>query len=309
MSLEVKNLTKVYDDQKAVDNASFRLKAGEIVGFLGPNGAGKTTTMKMLTSYIPPTSGEAYVMGKNVAENPLETKSRIGYLPEHNPLYGGMYVREFLYFIARLHGLSNRSDHVDRVVELTGLKKEQHKLVRALSKGYRQRLGLAQALIHDPQVLILDEPTSGLDPNQLVEIRSVIRTIGKKKTILFSSHIMQEVQALCERVIIIHEGKIVADGLIDELDTDATKRKSVISVRIDSAVEASFFKDINSVINIEQKSNTHFHLTGNSDKGEDLRMKIYDYFRDKDVRILEMQRLRTQVEDVFQNLTRSRKSD
>lgn len=305
MSIEVKNLTKTYGTQNAVDNVSFKLQPGEIVGFLGPNGAGKTTTMKIITSYISPSKGDAYVSGIDVAEHPLKARKLIGYLPEHNPLYDGMYVREFLRFVARLHDLKERDKHVDRVVELTGLKKEQHKHVRALSKGYRQRLGLAQALIHDPEVLILDEPTSGLDPNQLVEIREVIRSIGKDKTILFSSHIMQEIEALCERVIIIHEGKIVADGDIEQLDTRNRNQETVVLLEIDDGVNEEFLTRIPNVSHVVKKQKNLFHVYGESKP--DLRADIYDYMKQSQYRILEMQRVRKHVEDVFQSLTKNQK--
>lgn len=304
MSIEIQNLTKIYGTQKAVDNASFQLSTGEIVGFLGPNGAGKTTTMKILTSYITPTSGEAFVVGKNVVEDPMETRKNIGYLAEHNPLYLSMYVREYLRFIASLHKLKNVNREVDRVVSLTGLGKEQHKIVRALSKGYRQRLGLAQALIHDPKVLILDEPTSGLDPNQLVEIRDVIRTIGQDKTILFSSHIMQEVEALCERLIIIHEGKIVADTHIDEIDAINKGSKSVVSIELSRNVDIKFFQKIPNVDKVIKKPHNRYVVHGSGEG--DLRANIYAYFKSSDISILEMQRIKRDVEDVFQSLTKKR---
>ena len=211
MSIEVQNLTKVYGTQKAVNNISFEAKSGEILGFLGPNGAGKSTTMKMLTGYIPPTEGSATVGGFDVATNSLKVRELIGYLPEHNPLYTDMYVREYLTFVARLHHISNVEKRVDEMIELTGLGLEQRKKIGQLSKGYRQRVGLAQALIYNPQVLILDEPTAGLDPNQLADIRGVIQQLGKEKTVIFSTHIMQEVQALCHRVLIINRGEIVAN--------------------------------------------------------------------------------------------------
>src|SRR5574338_1023407 len=217
MSIEVKNLLKVYGEQKAVNNISFKVNKGEIVGFLGPNGAGKSTTMKIITGYLQQTSGEAFVSGINVAESPIETKKRIGYLPEANPLYYDMYVREYLGFIAEVHGLSNRNQAVEDAIQIVGLGTEARKKLGQLSKGYKQRVGLAAALIHSPEVLILDEPTSGLDPNQIVEIRDVIRQEGKNKTVLFSTHILQEVEAICDRVIIINKGEIVADDTLTNL--------------------------------------------------------------------------------------------
>jgi ABC-2 type transport system ATP-binding protein len=217
MSIEVKNLVKEYGEQKAVNAISFRLDKGEIVGFLGPNGAGKSTTMKILTGYLHQTSGEAYVCGINVTEQPLETKKKIGYLPELNALYYDMYVREYLDFIASLHHVADKKAAIENVIGLTGLTIESKKKIGQLSKGYKQRVGLAAALIHDPEVLILDEPTSGLDPNQIIEIREVIRQQGKNKTVLFSSHILQEVEAMCDRVIIIYKGELVADDKLANL--------------------------------------------------------------------------------------------
>lgn len=219
MSIKIQNLSKVYGTQKAVDNISFEINKGEIVGFLGPNGAGKSTTMKIMTGYIPATEGTAEINGFDVKTNPMQVKQTIGYLPEHNPLYLDMYVREFLEFVGSMYGLSgkNLKNRIDDVIELVGLSIEKHKKIGQLSKGYRQRVGIAQALIHDPEVLILDEPTTGLDPNQLVEIRGLIKQIGQNKTVVFSTHIMQEVEAICDRVVIINRGKIVADGNLNEL--------------------------------------------------------------------------------------------
>jgi ABC-2 type transport system ATP-binding protein len=217
MSIEIKELTKVYGTQKAVNDISFTANKGGVLGFLGPNGAGKSTTMKMITGYLTPNSGTIKVCGIDVISDPLAAKRKIGYLPEANPLYYDMYVKEYLSFIAGVHGLKNINQSVADALELTGLGPEAHKKTGQLSKGYKQRVGLAAALIHDPEVLILDEPTSGLDPNQIIEIRNVIREQGKQKTILFSSHILQEVQAICERVIIIDRGSIVADDLVNNL--------------------------------------------------------------------------------------------
>ena len=219
MSIRVSNLTKQYGLQRAVDDISFEVNEGEIVGFLGPNGAGKSTTMKVITGFLPPTSGSILVAGENVVENPMAVKSMLGYLPEHNPLYQDMFVHEFLDFIAQVFGLKSerKAKRIGEMVHLCGLGAEQNKKIGTLSKGYRQRVGLAQALIHDPKVLVLDEPTSGLDPNQLVEIRNLIRRVSKDKTVLFSSHILQEVEALCDRVVVINQGKIVADDRIENL--------------------------------------------------------------------------------------------
>ena len=217
MSLSVKNVSKQYKNQKAVNDISFELKSGEIVGFLGPNGAGKSTTMKIITCFIPPTNGTISVCGLDVSSDHLKVKKKVGYLAENNPLYHDMYVREFLNFIASLHKVKNKNSRVKEMIELVGLQKEEHKKIGTLSKGYKQRVGLAQAMIHDPEVLILDEPTSGLDPNQIIEIRELIKNFGKNKTVLLSTHIMQEVESMCDRVIIINEGKIVADDSVEAI--------------------------------------------------------------------------------------------
>ena len=223
MSIVVKNVTKVFDTQYALDDVSFEVKKGEIVGFLGPNGAGKTTMMRIITCLIPPTKGDVSVCGLDIWNDSLELRKRIGYLSEANPLYYDMYVREFLEFIAGVHHLKDKKASVASIIEQTGLGPEQHKKIGALSRGYKQRVGIAQALIHNPEVLILDEPTTGLDPNQLIEIRSLIRNYGKDKTVLLSTHIMQEVQAMCDRVIIINKGKLVADTAVADLPSIAEK--------------------------------------------------------------------------------------
>jgi len=220
LSISVQQLSKNYGSQKAVDEISFEASPGKILGFLGPNGAGKSTTMKMLTCYLPQTSGKAFVCGFDISNDSLQVRKNIGYLPESNPLYHDMYVREFLYFVGNTYHLQNLKSKIEEVILATGLEKEQHKKIGQLSKGYKQRVGLAQAIIHDPKVLILDEPTSGLDPNQLIEIRKLIKELGKTKTVIFSTHIMQEVEAICDEVIIINKGKIVANnslkGLLEE---------------------------------------------------------------------------------------------
>ena len=223
--IEVKNITKVYDGQRALDDVSFKVKEGEVVGLLGPNGAGKSTLMKILTCYIPPTEGEAFVCGHSIYEEPLQVRRMIGYLPEHNPLYLDMYVREFLRFVAGIYQLKEIDDKVEKMIERVGLTSESNKRIGQLSKGYRQRVGLAQALIHDPKVLILDEPTTGLDPNQLEEIRSVIIEAGKHKVVLLSTHIMQEVEAMCSRAIIINHGKIVSDDTMADITSQQLTEK------------------------------------------------------------------------------------
>ena len=227
MSIVVKNVTKIYGKQHALNNVSFEIKKGEVVGFLGPNGAGKSTMMKIITCFLPPTSGDVSVCGLDIWNDSLELRKKVGYLSEANPLYYDMYVREFLEFIAGIHHLKNVKAEVDRVIKMTGLELEQHKKIGALSRGYKQRVGIAQAIIHNPEVLILDEPTTGLDPNQLVEIRNLIKQYGKNKTVLLSTHIMQEVEAVCDRVIIINHGNIVADTTIDKLPRDSASLENL----------------------------------------------------------------------------------
>jgi len=233
MSIKVENLLKQYGEQRAVDGISFEIGKGEIVGFLGPNGAGKSTTMKMITGYLQPDEGRIEICGKAVKGESLETKKKIGYLPELNPLYTDMYVREYLGVMAGLHGVDSAKSRIEEVIELTGLKLESHKEIGQLSKGYKQRVGLAAALLHDPEVLILDEPTTGLDPNQIIEIREVIRNLGSEKTVLFSTHILQEVEALCSRVIIIHKGRIAADEALNDL-LNGTLQKGLNDVSLQS---------------------------------------------------------------------------
>jgi ABC-2 type transport system ATP-binding protein len=250
MSIVVSDLTKIYGTQRAVDGISFEARPGEILGFLGPNGAGKSTTMKMATTYLPPTAGSISVCGYDVVAQPMAVRERVGYLPEHNPLYLDMYVQEYLAFAASAHRMGGQQARqgIARAIELVGLGKEQHKPIRALSKGYRQRVGLAQALLHDPEVLILDEPTTGLDPNQIVEIRGVIREVSRQKTVVLSTHIMQEVQALCSRVVIIREGKIVADSPIEELRGGA---EWVLRAEFEGPCPPEAFQGIAGVVQVE----------------------------------------------------------
>ena len=251
MSIEVKNLLKVYGEQKAVNNISFKVDKGEIVGFLGPNGAGKSTTMKIITGYLQQDGGEAFVSNVSVTKEPLTTKKKIGYLPEANALYYDMYVREYLGFVSEVHKIENKKAKIESVIQLTGLTVESKKKIGQLSKGYKQRVGLAAALIHDPEVLILDEPTSGLDPNQIVEIREVIRQQGKNKTVLFSSHILQEVEAICDRVIIINKGEIVADDKLSNLQK-RNEDKHIVVVNFKEPVDKALLDRINDADSIEQ---------------------------------------------------------
>ena len=295
-------MTKIYDTQLAVNDVSFEAKQGEVLGFLGPNGAGKSTTMKILTCFIPQTEGKAEVCGFDVETQPMEVRRRIGYLPENNPLYKDMYVKEYLSFAARLHKVPNSRKRVAEMIERTGLGREQHKLIGALSKGYRQRVGLAQAMLHDPEVLILDEPTSGLDPNQLVEIRSVIKQLGKEKTVIFSTHIMQEVQALCDRVLIINKGKIVADDPIGQLQ-NRVSAELVVTVEFNQAAHENKLRHIRHVKRVENLGKNRWRLT--SDAAQDIRGDVFRFAVDNQLTLLEMHKEVFSVEDVFQELTRS----
>jgi ABC-2 type transport system ATP-binding protein len=301
MSVKVSNLTKLYGQQKALDNISFELKNGEILGFLGPNGAGKSTMMKILTCYIPQTAGKAEVCGFDVAENPIEVRKNIGYLPEHNPLYLDMYVREYLEFVAGLFKLKNIKERVSEMIEITGLTPERHKLIGALSKGYRQRVGIAQALIHNPPVLILDEPTSGLDPNQLVEIRQLIKNIGKEKTVMFSSHIMQEVEATSDRVIIINKGRIVADKKASELQS-SSKAQQIITVEFDKPVDEKLLRKIAGVEKVVAENNKLFKLYSSSQS--DLRAEVSQFAQQQQVLILTLQKEEQKLENIFRELTK-----
>lgn len=301
MSVKVEGLTKTYGSQKAVNEVTFEASKGQVLGFLGPNGAGKTTTMKILTCFIPQSSGKAFVCGYDTEEHPMEVRKRIGYLPEHNPLYKDMYVREYLHFITGLHKLPHRKKRVDEMIEMTGLGREQKKLIGALSKGYRQRVGLAQAMMHDPDVLILDEPTSGLDPNQLAEIRKLITQIGKEKTVLFSTHIMQEVQALCDWVVIINRGKIVANDNIESLQQLVTG-ELMVTVEFLSKVNRSQLASIRGVKKVADLGNNRWQLTAN--KNDDIRRDVFLFAVNNKLILLGMQQELYSVEDVFQQLTK-----
>ncbi|MEM8525168.1 MAG: gliding motility-associated ABC transporter ATP-binding subunit GldA [Bacteroidota bacterium] len=301
MSVVVEQLTKTYGAQKAVNQLSFEAQKGEIVGFLGPNGAGKTTTMKILTSYIPKSSGKATVCGFDVEENSTESRRRIGYLPEHNPLYKDMYVKEYLLFIARLHKeVSNKRQRVQEMIEQTGLGREQHKKIGMLSKGYRQRVGLAQAMLHNPKVLILDEPTSGLDPNQLVEIRSLIQQLGKEKTVIFSTHIMQEEQAICDRVLIINKGKLVANDPIQNLQ-NRVKGSSLVSIEFKEDVKTAQLQAIEGVQEVKNAGKRKWQLISSVE--EDIRADVFKFAVANQLTLLEIRQEVFSVEDIFQKLT------
>jgi len=301
MSVKVNNLSKIYGEQRAVNNITFEAKKGEILGFLGPNGAGKTTTMKILTGFIPQSEGTAEVCGFDTETESMEVRRRIGYLPEHNPLYKDMYVREYLDFVAGLHGIKNKKSRVAEMVEMTGLTREQNKPIGALSKGYRQRVGLSQALMHDPEVLILDEPTSGLDPNQLVEIRSLIKQIGEQRTVIFSTHIMQEVQALCDRVLIINKGNLVADDTIDTLQQRVTG-ESVVTVEFAETTNAKKLETIKGVKRVNVLKDKTYQIFANADS--DIRAEVFRFAVDNRLTLLGMQKEVFSVEDVFRKLTK-----
>ncbi len=296
MSIKVEQLTKIYGTQKALNNVSFEVEKPEIVGFLGTNGAGKSTMMKILTTYINATEGSASVNGYNVVTNTKEAQQSVGYLPEHNPLYLDMYVMEYLAFNARIYNVEK--SRINDIIELTGLTPEAHKTIGQLSKGYRQRVGLANALLHNPDVLILDEPTTGLDPNQLVDIRALIKNIGKEKTVFLSTHIMQEVEAMCDRVIIINKGKIVADKKLQELRD--TKEQTVI-VEFDYRVEDAFLKQLPKV---KMVVNTHafvYEITFTT--FEDMRSYVFDFAHDNDLKILQLNQKNASLESLFRELT------
>lgn len=299
MSIKVKKLSKIYGTQKALKEVSFEVNKGEIVGFLGPNGAGKSTLMKILTGYIPQTNGGAKICNLDINEFPLETRSKIGYLPEHNPLYLDMYVREYLEFVANIYDVDHKN--IDKMIERTGLQKEQHKLIGSLSKGYRQRVGLAQALLHNPEVLILDEPTTGLDPNQLIEIRSLIKEVGKEKTVMLSTHIMQEVEAICDRVIIINKGQIVANKTIKELQKSKGNRK-LITVEFDKKTDKKELMKIGNVLDtIELKGNQYQVF---SDSKFDLRPALFEFAVNNKLTVLQMNMEEQKLETIFQELTK-----
>ncbi len=304
MSISVQSLTKIYGTQKAVNNISFEIPKGQIVGFLGPNGAGKSTTMKMITSYLPPTQGTAVVCGFDVQTRSMELRKHIGYLPEQNPLYYDMYVREYLELTAGIHQIdkSKKKGRIEEMVQMTGLSKEAHKKIGMLSKGYKQRVGLAQAMIHNPDVLILDEPTSGLDPNQIVEIRDLIIDIGKEKTVLLSTHIMQEVEAMCSRVIIINNGTIVADDNIQNLQK--TGNNATLLVTFESVIPKDKIKQIAGIGKIEDIGNMRWKLY--TTKPDELRRAVMQWALNNDINISSMQSETQSMEDVFRNATQEK---
>jgi ABC-2 type transport system ATP-binding protein len=302
MSISVRSLTKIYGSQIAVNNISFEIPKGQIVGFLGPNGAGKSTTMKMITGYLPPSSGAASVCGFDVLTQSMDLRRHIGYLPEQNPLYYDMYVREFLEFTCGVHKIEKklRSARIEEIIGMTGLGKEAHKKIGTLSKGYKQRVGLAQAMIHNPDVLILDEPTSGLDPNQIVEIRDLIINIGQEKTVLLSTHIMQEVEAMCSRVIIINNGNIVADDQIRNLQQAGNKQSVIVS--FEQAIDKDALRKIPGVTQLEDLGNYRWKMMTN--KPDELRKSIMKWALAQDVSIASLQTESQTMEDVFRSATK-----
>jgi ABC-2 type transport system ATP-binding protein len=301
MSIEVKQVTKLFGTQKALDQVSLSIHPGEIVGLLGPNGAGKSTLMKIITCYLPPTEGEVFVCGHDIFEESLKVREKVGYLPEHNPLYLDMYVKEYLEFIAGIHKIKGDArKKVAEMVELTGLTQEQNKKIGALSKGYRQRVGLAQALIHDPEVLILDEPTSGLDPNQIHEIRNLIRSVGTTKTVMLSTHIMQEVEAICDRAIIIHHGHIVADDSTRNL-AGTVKNKNRITVEFSGKIVKEDLQQIPGITLLESKNQNTWVIETAADR--DIREDLFKLAVAKESGILSLNKEELRLEEVFQILT------
>ncbi len=302
MSVAVQELTKIFGTQKAVNQVSFSAKNGEIVGFLGPNGAGKSTTMKVVTCLLPPSEGKVTVCGYDVEEDPIKVRQKIGYLPEHNPLYLDMYVHEYLRFAGSFHIKNNHTlkSRVRAMIDICGLTVEQNKLIGALSKGYRQRVGLAQALLHDPDVLILDEPTTGLDPNQIIEIRDLIRNLGKDKTVIFSTHIMQEVQALCDRVIIINKGEIVANDIPANLK-NLSQEVVHITIEFKEHTEQKLLMNIDGVLHVDDLGSNSFKLTASKEK--DIRPLIFKFATFQNLTLVKLNQEESSMEDIFRQLT------
>lgn len=302
MSIEVQKLSKKYQEQLAINEISFKVNSGEIVGFLGPNGAGKSTTMKIISCFIKPTSGDVLVDGVSIHKDELSVKSKIGYLPEHNPLYEDMYVRESILFIAQMHKIKNIKVAVQGVIEKVGLVKEAHKKIGQLSKGYKQRVGIAQAIVHDPKVLILDEPTSGLDPNQLEDIRALIKELGKNKTVILSTHIMQEVESICDRIVVIKNGSIVADRNLEQNSNTLNNiKEQIVSVEFENEISINQLKKDLPKIKIEKNENKFlFYYDGN----EDLRKLISSFAQKNEILILEIKKHSDKLEDLFKKLTK-----
>jgi len=303
MSIRLSNISKQYGSQTALKNVSFEVERGQIVGFIGPNGAGKSTTMKIISGIIPATRGEVWINGQPMEENSLEIRRVMGYLPENNPLYSDMYVREYLSYVAGHYPLkTDKKVRIEHIIEETGLSPECHKKISSLSKGFRQRVGLAQALVHDPEILILDEPTSGLDPNQIVEIRNLVSKIGKEKTLILSTHIMQEVEAICDRVIIIKQGEIIADGKPGEIALNAGIGKETLMLEFDREPEASKIENISGVMKVKLLSGNKILVE--TSPGQDLRSVLFNFAVSEGLTVLSMQKLQMSLEEVFQELTK-----
>lgn len=300
MSIEAKNVSKFYGEQAALNDVSFSVKRGEIVGFLGPNGAGKSTMMKIITCYLPPSKGEVSVSGHDIIDDSRSVRKKVGYLPETNPLYPEMYIREYLTFVAGIYGVKNKKKRVEEIIKMVGLTPESHKKINALSKGYRQRVGLAQALIHDPEVLILDEPTSGLDPNQLDEVRSLIREIGKEKTVLLSTHIMQEVEAICSRVIIIKKGNIVADSPVSSIKEDSNTE--ILILHLSKSINVDKINGIDGVEKIQTIEKGKYRITAVKEKK--VLPKLNALATLENALVEELRKEERSLEDVFKTLTR-----
>lgn len=300
MSIKLENISKLYGNQFALKNVSMQINKGEVVGLLGPNGAGKSTLMKIICGYLPPSNGKAFVYGFDVEIDSEKTKSLIGYLPENNPLYLDMYVREYLQFVAKLYKIKNVDEEVNNSIQICGLKLEQNKKIGALSKGYKQRVGLAQALIHQPDVLILDEPTSGLDPNQLIEIRKLIKEVGKEKTVLLSSHIMQEVEAICSRVIILNKGEVVADDLTENL-SKFIQRGEKILLELDESINGEEFTQLVGVLSAKLINPNTWEIQSNGEV--DARQQLFEFAIKRGLNIRAMQKVENSLEQIFQEFT------
>nr|WP_321407342.1 gliding motility-associated ABC transporter ATP-binding subunit GldA [uncultured Carboxylicivirga sp.] len=301
MSIVVKGIEKNFGQQKALDQVSFDIKSGEIVGFLGPNGAGKSTMMKIITGLLTQSMGSVEVCGLNNNNINKDYRRKIGYLPEHNPLYLDMYVKEYLQMVGGIYKLPNIKERVNEMIDLTGLEREQHKVIGSLSKGYRQRVGLAQALIHNPEVLILDEPTTGLDPNQILEIRNLITNIGKEKTVMLSTHIMQEVEAICERVIILNRGKVVADSPATQLDDLKGESEVIVDIEFNKECDLNKLRQLEGVKSVENTSSAHYKIKSNPKT--DIRPTVFQFAVDNQLIILGMSRKEMGLEELFHQLT------
>ena len=305
MSIVVENITKVFGAQKALDAVSFEIKPGEIAGFIGPNGAGKSTMMKIICGYSSPNFGSVKVKDISVEADSIKVRKKLGYLPESNPLYLDMYVKEYLHYVGGLYKIGkNKKQAIDKVIEETGLKLEMHKKIGALSKGYKQRVGLAQALIHNPDVLILDEPTSGLDPNQIIEIRELISRVGKEKTVMLSTHIMQEVEAICDKILIIDKGKIVADGTNEDVKNISAGNKQTIIVEFDKTIDKEKLEGIEGVEKVVVHNNTTFLLECGMEN--DIRATVFNFAVNTNISVLSLSKKERSLEEVFQELTRSK---